>query len=67
MSRTSYRTLVDQGRKAGLKTAELYRARSGRPPKAPDHAAGRADGNGFVPGLTRSGRAIYQPARGRRD
>jgi hypothetical protein len=66
MSRTNYRTLIDLGRKAGLKTSELYSAMSGRPPEAQSHTAGHSDGNGFVSGLTQSGRVVYRPAGSRR-
>jgi hypothetical protein len=61
MSRSDSRTLIDRGRKAGLKTSELYSALTGRPPEAHDRADGRADGNGFVSGLTQNGRPVYRP------
>ena len=65
MSRSDYRTLLDLGRKAGLKTSELYPALATRPPEAHDHAGGRSDGNGFVSGLTQGGRLVYRPVGGR--
>ena len=60
MRRTDYRTLIDRGRKAGLKTAELYNAITSRPPEAGD-AIGLADGNGFVSAFDRQGQRIFRP------
>jgi hypothetical protein len=61
MSRTDYRTLVDRGRKAGLRTSELYSALSARPTEANDYATGQADGNGFVARYGRDGQRTYGP------
>jgi hypothetical protein len=61
MSRSDYHTLINRGRKAGLKTSELYRALSARPPEATD-AGGQSDENGFVVGYTASGQRVYRPA-----
>jgi hypothetical protein len=61
MSRTDYRTLIHLGRKAGLNTAELYRALTLRPPDAAEHANGHADENGYVSGISQSGRPVYRP------
>jgi hypothetical protein len=66
MSRTDPRTLINRGRKAGLKTSELYSALTTRPPEALSLVGGQADGNGFVSGLTENGRAVYRPLAGRR-
>jgi hypothetical protein len=66
MSRTDSRTLINRGRKAGLKTSELYSALTTRPPEVPGLVSGQADGNGFVSGVTANGRAVYQPLTGRR-
>jgi hypothetical protein len=65
MSRTDYRTLIDRGRKAGLRTSELCSAMASRPPEAGDSSRGRADGNGFVWAYTPDGRRVYQPAASR--
>ena len=62
MSRSDYRTLIDRGRKAGLRTAEMYNAMAARPPEGGDLAAGQADSNGFVSGYTQEGRRVFRPA-----
>jgi hypothetical protein len=64
MIHTDYRTLIDRGRKAGLRTSELYNAISARPPEGSDLTTGEADGNGFVSGYTPTGRRIYRPGAG---
>ena len=61
MPHTDYRTLLDRGRKAGLRTSELYPALASRPPEASDGLRSQADGNGFVLGYGRSGERIYRP------
>ena len=45
MRRSSYRTLIDHGRKAGVRTSEMYAALSSER-LAPDDGAGQTDGNG---------------------
>ena len=60
MNRSDYRTLLDRGRKAGLRTSELYVALSTRPPERQESVA-RADGNGFVPTIDVQGHRSYQP------
>ena len=62
MRRTDHRTLIDRGRKAGLKTAELYNAIAARPPEAGDQSPGQADGNGFVSEYDRQGQRVFRPA-----
>jgi hypothetical protein len=62
MSHTDNRTLIDRGRKAGLGTAELYRALASRQPEGVDSALGRADCNGYIPTYTREGQRTYRPA-----
>ena len=64
MHHTDYRTLIDRGRKAGLRTAEMYKAMAARPPEGSDLAAGQADSNGFVCGYTQEGRRVFRPASG---
>lgn len=44
MLRSDYHTLVNMGRKAGLRTSELYSALAGRRPNP--HEAAVPDGNG---------------------
>jgi hypothetical protein len=61
MSRSDYRTLLDRGRKAGLKTSELYPALAARPPEGGEQALGQSDGNGFVPGYDQGGHRVYRP------
>ena len=65
MSHTDYRTLVDRGRKAGLRTSELYVALSTRAPEANDPGNGRSDGNGYVSGRSQTGHLVYHPLDGR--
>jgi hypothetical protein len=64
MSRTDYRTLLDRGRKAGLRTSELYRALSTRPAEGGDYPAGQADGNGFIARYGEDGHRTYGPLSG---
>jgi hypothetical protein len=61
MIHSDYRTLVDRGRKAGLRTSELYSAISARPLELSD-PAGEADGNGFVSGINQNGQRVFRPA-----
>lgn len=60
MSHMDYRTLVDRGRKAGLRTSELYQALSSRQAQ-PGEAQGQADGNGYVRQVNVLGRSVLQP------
>jgi hypothetical protein len=64
MSRSNYRKLLDNGRKAGLNTSELYRALASRPPEAQDNSNQVADGNGFVSYYLQGGQRVYRPIRG---
>jgi hypothetical protein len=61
MNRMSMRRLLDRGRKAGLNTADLYRALSARHPATGDEAPGQADCNGYVPQLDSNGQRTYTP------
>lgn len=61
MSHSNFRRLLDRGRKAGLNTAELYRALSGRQPFPGDGAAGQPDSNGYVAQVQANGQRSYQP------
>ncbi len=61
MVHTDYRTLIDRGRKAGLRTVDIYNAMVARPPEGGDLSAGQADGNGFVSGFTEEGRRVFRP------
>ena len=65
MRHTDYRTLVDRGRKAGLKTTDIYSALSARRPEAGDRNFGEADGNGYVPGFGRQGQNVIHPFENR--
>jgi hypothetical protein len=62
MGRTNHRTLVDRGRKAGLRTSELYGALSSSRPEGADAAPGVADTNGFVCAFDLHGQRIYRHA-----
>jgi hypothetical protein len=61
MSHSRYRQLLDRGRKAGLNTAELYRALSSRQPLVGDDPTGAADCNGFVAQVLANGQRSYHP------
>jgi len=65
MKRSDYRTLIDRGRKAGLRTTEIYGALSGHRPSVQDLESG-GDSNGFKATFDAAGHQVYQPdARGR--
>jgi hypothetical protein len=61
MSHSSYLTLINRGRKAGLGTHELYTALSTRPSEGMDEAPGQVDGNGFVSTYNQQGKRVYRP------
>jgi hypothetical protein len=63
MSNTDYRTLIDRGRKAGLRTSELYRAIASHRPEG-TNAVGQADSNGFVFCYDQNGHPTYRPLVG---
>ena len=56
-----YDKLIDRGRKAGVSTAELYRAIDGCLMKEAVHSPGQTDGNGFVVSYDTHGRAVHHP------
>lgn len=60
MRHTEYLHLIDRGRKAGLGTAELYRALASHLPAAGGRPFGQTDGNGFAAGYYQ-GRREYIP------
>jgi hypothetical protein len=59
--RRDYRTLIDQGRKAGLGTTELYRALGAHRQEASDATARQGDSNGYVSGIGQNGRPVFRP------
>lgn len=61
MSHADYRTLVDRGRKSGLRTTDMYPALASRKPAAGDPITGQADGNGFVPARDQQGHQVFKP------
>jgi hypothetical protein len=62
MSRhNDYQKLLDQGRKAGLNTQELYSAMSARPSEGSDLSPGQTDGNGYVSSYDSTGRLVFHP------
>jgi hypothetical protein len=65
IGRTDYRTLIDRGRKAGLGTADLYRALGAQRPEASDVLTERADSNGYVAGYGHNGKRVYRPIANR--
>lgn len=64
MSHTDYRTLINRGRKAGLRTSELYQAISSLRPEGSDPVAGQGDGNGFIPCYDQDGHRVFRPMGG---
>lgn len=65
MSRNSYQTLINLGRKAGLNTRDLYRAMSNQPPDPHISAPGQTDCNGFSGELSQQGKVEYRPTHSR--
>jgi hypothetical protein len=63
MGKSDSRTLINNGRKAGLNTREIYDALATRPPETQAPNEGAADGNGFVLVYMPHGRRVYRPAR----
>jgi hypothetical protein len=63
-SPTSYDTLINRGRKAGLSTHELYSAMAGRPVEGSDQVPGQPDGNGFVSSYNQQGQRVFRPVDG---
>lgn len=61
MARRDYRTLIDLGRRAGLRTSELYTAIVTRRPEVTESRSDQADSNGFIPGYDQSGHRVYRP------
>jgi hypothetical protein len=64
MSTSDYRTLINRGRKAGLRTSELYQAILSRRPEGAEPAAGQADCNGFISCYDQDGHRVYRPISG---
>jgi hypothetical protein len=60
MPRSDLRALIDKGRRAGLRTSELYQALASRRQVSPDGSL--RDGNGFTVGFDADGHLVYQPA-----
>jgi hypothetical protein len=65
MSQTEYQSLLNRGRKSGLKTTELYQALTARQPQ-PAECNGQGDANGFVAHLDGHCHPVYQPAEDRK-
>jgi hypothetical protein len=63
MLHTDIQTLINRGRRAGLRTSELYNAIGARPPELHE-ATGQADSNGFISGYTATGRRVFHPSGG---
>jgi len=62
MWHTDFRTLIDRGRKAGLRTFELYSAMASRRPETGDHDGGQTDVNGFVSEVGLNGQRVFRPS-----
>ena len=65
MRHTDYRTLINRGRKAGLKTADLYNALAGRRAEVGDRNWREADGNGFISAVDPHGQNVFHPIENR--
>lgn len=65
MSHTDYHNLINRGRKAGLNTADLYRAMSSRPPDRQSSRQGQTDCNGYTGDISEGGRIEYHPSKPR--
>ncbi len=61
MTHTDYRKLIDRGRKAGLRTAELYQAMSAERTQGMGSSLGQTDGNGYASTYGADGRPVFQP------
>jgi len=61
MSHTDYRTMIDRGRKAGLRATELYQAMSAERTQEMSQAMGQGDCNGYVPSCGKDGRRVFRP------
>jgi hypothetical protein len=59
MSHNNYHNMINMGRKAGLNTADLYRAMSTRPPDRQMSEPGQTDCNGYTGSISENGRAEY--------
>src|SRR5262245_42407759 len=64
MSTSDYRTLIDRGRKAGLRTAELYQAIVTHRSEGFESTGGQADCNGFISCFDTNGQRVYRPVGG---
>jgi hypothetical protein len=65
MRYTDSRKLIDRGRKAGLRTAELYNALAARRLGQGDCIPRENDGNGFVSGFNGLGQLVFHPVNQR--
>lgn len=61
MTQTDLRTLLDRGRKAGLRTSDIYQALSARRAGLADPPSGQPDSNGFISTVDRDGHRVYRP------
>ena len=59
MRRSSYDRLIDHGRKAGLRTTEMYAALSGERIATGD-GAGQTDGNGLIAESDGHGHPVFR-------
>jgi hypothetical protein len=62
MSHTNYHALINLGRKAGLNTADLYRAMTTRPADRQMSEPGQTDCNGFRTDFSERGTVEYRPS-----
>ncbi|MGF1578918.1 MAG: hypothetical protein ACFCD0_06105 [Gemmataceae bacterium] len=60
MNHKDPRTLINMGRKAGLRTSEIYRAMANQQQRV-DSRTGQTDGNGFAGQYNQTGKIVYRP------
>lgn len=60
MSNSSYRRMLDRGRKAGLNAYELYQALGAKQPALGDAPIGKPDSNGFIAQVQANGQRTYE-------
>jgi hypothetical protein len=60
---SSYHTLLNRARKAGLSTRELYPALATLPAETTTSTEDRVDGNGYVATVDEQGRREFRPVQ----
>lgn len=60
MPHSSYRKMIDNARKAGLQTGEIYRALAHCQPSPGERAHHQTDSNGFIAHIDAAGKTEFQ-------